>query len=196
VNDFLGLPAWAWVAAALAALAGVAWLVRGRYRQLRARRAIDNVISAVAYDELRDVLLPTGAGDEIHLHYLLLTERGLLVIDLFDVAGLIFAGEKMQQWSVFGTKRHFTFANPLPMLYDRVAAVRQLAGELPVEGRVVFSMQGARLGAHQGGCEAEPARALKQASPGEPETRCLLLRPPLPAVAAPRGRPARATRRQ
>lgn len=142
MKDFLGLPAWAWVAAALAALAGVAWLVRGRYRQLRARRAIDNVISAVAYDELRDVLLPTGAGDEIHLHYLLLTERGLLVIDLFDVAGLIFAGEKMQQWSVFGAKRHFTFANPLPMLYDRVAAVRQLAGELPVEGRVVFSMQG------------------------------------------------------
>ena len=99
MNDFLGLPAWAWVAAALAALAGVAWLVRGRYRQLRARRAIDNVISAVAYDELRDVLLPTGAGDEIHLHYLLLTERGLLVIDLFDVAGLIFAGEKIQKES-------------------------------------------------------------------------------------------------
>jgi hypothetical protein len=55
---------------------------------------------------------------------------------------VIFAGEKMEQWSVFGPKRHFTFTNPLPMLYDRMAAVRHLAGEVPVEGRIVFSMRG------------------------------------------------------
>jgi hypothetical protein len=28
------------------------------------------------------------------------------------------------------------------MLYDRVAAVRQIAGKVPVEGRIVFSMRG------------------------------------------------------
>jgi hypothetical protein len=55
---------------------------------------------------------------------------------------MIFAGEKMAQWSVFGPKRHFTFTNPLPMLEDRVSAVRNLAGEVPVEGRIVFSMRG------------------------------------------------------
>jgi hypothetical protein len=43
---------------------------------------------------------------------------------------------------VFGPKRHFTFANPLPMLEDRVAAVRQVVGDAPVEGRIVFSMRG------------------------------------------------------
>jgi hypothetical protein len=96
----------------------------------------------VAYDELRNVLLPTGTGEQIHVHYLLLTQRGLLVIDLFDVQGMIFAGQKMAQWSVFGPKRHFTFTNPLPMLEDRVMAVKHLAGEAPVEGRIVFSMRG------------------------------------------------------
>jgi hypothetical protein len=109
---------------------------------VRARKAIDNVISSVAYDELRNVLLPTGTGDQLHLHYLLLTQHGLLVIDLFDVQGVIFAGEKMAQWSVFGPKRHFTFTNPLPMLEERVMAAKQLAGETPVEGRIVFSMRG------------------------------------------------------
>ena len=110
---------------------------------IRARRAIDNVISSVAYDELRNVLLPTGSGDQIHVNYLLLTQKGLLLIDLFDTHGMIFAGEKMGQWSIFGPKRHFMIANPLPMLYDRVAAVRQFAGDdVPVEGRIVFSMRG------------------------------------------------------
>jgi hypothetical protein len=142
MNMILGLPAWLWVLFALGAIAVVVYFARELIRQRRARRAIDNVISSVAFEELRNVLVPTGTGDQIHVNYLLLTQRGLLVIDLFDVEGVIFAGEKMEQWSVFGPKRHFTFTNPLPMLYDRMAAVRHLAGEVPVEGRVVFSMRG------------------------------------------------------
>jgi hypothetical protein len=142
MNQFLGLPTWLWVLFALAAVAVVAYYARELIRQRRARLAIDNVISSVAFEELRNVLLPTGTGEQVHVNYLLLTQRGLLVIDLFDVAGVVFAGEKMQQWSVFGAKRHFTFTNPLPMLYDRVSAVRHLAGEVPVEGRIVFSMRG------------------------------------------------------
>ncbi len=112
-----GLPLWLWLVFGLGLVGAAAYFARDLMRQRRARRAIDNVISSVAYDELRNVLLPTGAG-------------------------MIFAGEKMEQWSVFGPKRHFTFTNPLPMLYDRMAAVRNLAGEVPVEGRIVFSMRG------------------------------------------------------
>jgi hypothetical protein len=139
---FLGLPLWLWVLAGAGLLAAAAYFIRDWILQIRARKAIDNVISSVAYDELRNVLLPTGTGDQIHVHYLLLTQKGLLVIDLFDVPGVIFAGEKMAQWSVFGPKRHFTFTNPLPMLDERVMAAKQLAGEMPVAGRIVFSMRG------------------------------------------------------
>jgi hypothetical protein len=129
VNQLFGLPMWLWVLLGLGLVAAGFVFARDRYRQARARRAIDNVISSVAYEQ-------------IHVNYLLLTQRGLLVIDLFDVQGLVFAGDKMTQWSVFGPKRHFTFGNPLPMLEERVTAVRLLAGDTPVEGRAVFSMRG------------------------------------------------------
>jgi hypothetical protein len=142
VKQLLGLPLWLWVLAGAGLLAAATYFIRDWVRQVRARKAIDNVISSVAYDELRNVLLPTGTGDQIHVHYLLLTQNGLLVIDLFDVQGVIFAGEKMAQWSVFGPKRHFTFSNPLPMLEERTIAVKQLAGDMPVQGRIVFSMRG------------------------------------------------------
>lgn len=143
MNEFLGLPAWLWVIFAMAAIGAAGYYVREHVRQVRARRAIDNVISSVAYEELRNVLLPTGHGEQMHFNCVLLTQKGVLVVDLFDVVGVIFAGEKMEQWSVFGPKRHFTFANPLPMLYDRVAAVQHLVGEnVPVIGRIVFSMRG------------------------------------------------------
>ena len=142
MKQLLGLPLWLWVLAGAGLLAAATYFIRDWVRQVRARKAIDNVISSVAYDELRNVLLPTGTGDQIHVHYLLLTQNGLLVIDLFDVQGVIFAGEKMAQWSVFGPKRHFTFSNPLPMLEERTIAVKQLAGDMPVQGRIVFSMRG------------------------------------------------------
>lgn len=143
MTAFLGLPFWLWFVLGLGVLGAIVYFVLDHMRQVRAQRAIDNVISSVAFDELRNILVPTGTGDQMHVNYLLLTEKGLLVIDLFDVPGMVFAGEKMENWSVFGPKRHFTFSNPLPMLYDRVAAVRHLVGEnVPVEGRIVFSMRG------------------------------------------------------
>ena len=143
MRTVLGLPLWLWVVFGLAAVGAAGYFIREQVRLVRARRAIDNVISSVAYDELRNVLLPTGSGDQIHVNYLLLTQKGLLLIDLFDAHGVIFAGEKMEQWSIFGPKRHYMITNPLPMLYDRMAAVRQFAGDdVPVAGRIVFSMRG------------------------------------------------------
>ena len=143
MKTLLGLPVWLWVIFALGAVGVAVYYIREYVRMVRARRAIDNVISSVAFDELHHVLLSTGTGDQIHVNYLLLTQKGLLVIDLFDLHGMVFAGEKMEQWSIFGPKRHFMVSNPLPLLYDRVAAVRQFAGEdVPVEGRIVFSMRG------------------------------------------------------
>ena len=35
-------------------------------------------------------------------------------------------------------ERRFTFANPQPALFDRVAAVRQVVRDVPVEGRILF----------------------------------------------------------
>jgi hypothetical protein len=142
VKLYFGLPLWMWIVVAVVAAGFGVYAIVRQIQHLRARRAIDNLVGSVAFDLLKNVLLPAGPGEQIHVNYLLLTQNGLLVVDLFDVPGMIFAGEKMEQWSVFGPKRHYTIANPLPLLYDRIAAVRALAGDVRVEGRIVFSMRG------------------------------------------------------
>ena len=38
--------------------------------------------------------------------------------------------------------RRFTFINPQSALYDRIAAVKAVAGDIPVEGRIVFTRRG------------------------------------------------------
>lgn len=136
------LPPWA-----IPLLAGAAMLAAGAlsvlwYRRRRARRAIDRRLERVAYDALKNVLLPNGMGGQIHVNYLLLTPRGVLVIDVLDVPGAIFAGDQMLEWTAIDGKGRYTFANPQSALFDRVAAVRMIAHDVPVEGRVVFTDRG------------------------------------------------------
>ena len=62
---------------------GLAWLWRW-YRLRRQRLALIARITSVSIDHVRDVLVPDGNGGVMHLDYVLLTPRGLLVIDLRD----------------------------------------------------------------------------------------------------------------
>ena len=136
------VPVWAFPAAgAVAAVALIAVAVRA-YLARRFIRRNEERINSIAFEILRNVLIPNGNGGQIHVNYLLLTGRGLLVLDLFDVPGAVFGGDQMFQWTAIGRKLRFTFANPQSILYDRMAAVKLLAGEIPVEGRLVFTQRG------------------------------------------------------
>ena len=134
----------AWVLVAIAALAVLAGLVQ-LFRWYRRRRARAELLAAVAgrgFEHLHNVLVPDGQGGNLHVDFLLLTARGVVVIDLRDVAGNIFGGDQMTQWTVMHHARRFTFANPQTALYDRIAAVRALAADIPVEGRILFTPRG------------------------------------------------------
>ncbi len=135
-----GLPplTWALVVCAVALGWGLSWLVRW-YRQRRARKALIASITAAAVDSLVDVLVPDGMGSSFHCDFVLLTPRGIVVIDLRDVSGNVFGGDQMDEWTVMDGAHRFTFVNPQGALYDRIAAVKALSGEIPVEGRVVFT---------------------------------------------------------
>ncbi len=133
--------AWTLIGVALLVGIGLSWLWRW-YRQYSARKALRAAVTAAGSDHLVDMLVPDGMGGGYHVDFLLLTTRGILVIDLRDVSGNIFGGDQMADWTVFDGPRRFTFPNPQSALYDRIAAVRAVAGEVPVEGRIVFTRRG------------------------------------------------------
>lgn len=123
------------VAAAVVVLAGI---VVGIWRWRRNRSSIREAIAAVAVEHMQDVLVPDGMGGEIHCEHLLLTKHGILVINVKQYDGIIFASDRMEQWTAIGSGGRSTFRNPLPNLYDRVAAVRQLVRDVDVRGFALF----------------------------------------------------------
>jgi hypothetical protein len=129
--------------AATLALVGTAVYFGVRLWQRHSRRkALLLRLDRISYDAAHQVLVPDGMGGFIHIDHLLLTQKGLVVLDTRRVIGVIFGGDQMSEWTVMSRKHRFTFDNPQPALYDRVAAVKMLAGDAPVEGRLVFSNLG------------------------------------------------------
>ena len=126
-------------AAALGFVLALAWRW---YRQYRARKALRAAVTAGSSEHLIDMMVPDGMGGGFHVDYLLLTLRGVVVIDLRDVTGNIFGGDQMAEWTVMDGAHRFTFTNPQSALYDRIAAVKAITGEVPVEGRIVFTRHG------------------------------------------------------
>jgi Nuclease-related domain len=137
VNELIVQVTVALMLLALIAAAGIA--IYRRWGRYRARKRLIRSFEAVAAEVLRDVLIPDGSGGQLHIDFLLLTGRGLLVVDYRDVEGVVFGGEHMREWAVMNGSERTTFLNPLEALYDRIAAVKSLAGEAPVDGRIVFT---------------------------------------------------------
>ena len=126
---------WFLPAAAIALLV-LAWLT---VRYIRSRGGnLEAAIAAISFDRIQALVIPSADEGEILVDYLLLTSKGLLILDVKDAQGIVFAGDKLQEWTVINDDRRYTFSNPQPALYDRIAAVRQIVREVPVAGRILF----------------------------------------------------------
>ena len=122
------------IAVALLALLGSrAWVLRRRDARRVAR------VTSGAADYLRNVLVPDGNGGDYHLDFVLLTSRGVVIIDMRDFSGIVFGGDQMTAWTLMSGPSRTTFVNPQAGLYDRIASVKAIATDTPVEGRIVFT---------------------------------------------------------
>ena len=114
----------------------LAWLLMRKRRP--GGRTLSNVLDSIAFERIDNFVVPDTDDGEIQIDHLMLTANGLLVLDVKDVSGAVFGSDKMQDWTVISDDRRFTFSNPQPALYDRIAAVRQIVRQVPVTGRIVF----------------------------------------------------------
>lgn len=96
-------------------------------------------IRHLALDTCHDFVLPDGVEGYVHIEYVLLRPEGLYVIDRLEGAGRLIAGDRLPEWSLMGKRRRFTFPNPLHLLDRKSAAVRLLAGRVPIHGLVVLA---------------------------------------------------------
>ena len=134
MTDFFEAP---WTMPLLAtALLLVIWFV---YRHFfMGGSSLEKALADIGFQRIEALVIPSADEGEIQVDQLLLTSHGLLILEVKDIQGTVFGSDKMQDWAVIAEDRRYTFPNPQPALYDRIAAVRQIVRQVPVAGRVVF----------------------------------------------------------
>jgi hypothetical protein len=135
-------PEWIGLCVAVLLLVVLGFFGVRAYQRRARRKSLLARLERVALAAAHQVLVPDGMGGFIHIDHILLTQRGVLVLDTRRVPGLIFGGDQMSDWTVMGRGHRYTFDNPQPALYDRIAAVKAVVGDVPVEGRLLFSNVG------------------------------------------------------
>ncbi len=119
------------------AAGGAAWLWVRYSRD--ARRLVRRAIRDISHDAMHDIVIPDGVDGTVHVDHLLLTSRGLLVLDVKDVHGSVFASDNMDKWTVMEKGRRFSFANPQTAAMRRLMAGRAIARDVPVHGRIALT---------------------------------------------------------
>jgi len=128
------------LAGALAAIAILAIIgIALRKRRKDPWYRFNRILRRIAREVDRNLMIPDGMGGQIQLDYLLLTSKGILVLDMRNAPGIVFGGDRMDEWAVLGPAGRYGMKNPQEALFDRLAAVRALAEGVPISGFVVFA---------------------------------------------------------
>ena len=139
-----------WLGLVVIAIGVAAWLI---YRRRAGRNKLRRVLAEISHDRIDSLIIPNGDDGEIQIDHMLLTSKGLLIVDIKDLStddvrkdavGIVFGSDKMQEWTVISKERRYTFPNPQEALYDRIAAVRHIVRQVPVAGRILF-LEGAEF---------------------------------------------------
>ncbi len=143
MNDFFttDFPDAYWLPLILVALL-LTWLLVRIFG--RRDKSVSQALDAVAYERIEGLLIPNAEDGEIQIDHLILTAKGLLIVDIKDIEGTVFGSDKMESWTCIAENHRFQFANPQTALYDRIAALYELVSDIPIAGRVVF-LQGANF---------------------------------------------------
>lgn len=112
------------------------WFVYKRF--FLGANAVERALADIGFDHIAELVIPGADEGEIQVDKLILTSQGLLILEIKEVQGVVFGSDKMQDWTVIAQDRRYTFPNPQPALYDRIAAVRQIVRQVPVAGRILF----------------------------------------------------------
>lgn len=130
------------VAVLVVVLVGL-WLGRRRLMRRLEERRSRRILEQLGRESMEHVAIPDGLGDEnLVLDHVVLLPTGFLVVDVMDYAGVLFAGERIDEWTQTVGRRSYKFTNPIPANRLKVQALQDLFPEVPVHGRVAFTRQG------------------------------------------------------
>ena len=101
-------------------------------------REIPKIIRNISKYHLKSVLIPDAVEGSSYIDWVVLTPKGILVINQKPYKGIIFASENISHWTQVIDKKSYSFDNPLRQLEIDLVTIKSLLPNITVKGYVVF----------------------------------------------------------
>ena len=88
------------------------------------QRQVSQVLESIGVSYIQDIILPDGIEGYTYIDYLLLTPKGIVVLDINLSQGHLFGGESVDEWTQIVNKKTYKFRNPLYDNQTKCQAVR------------------------------------------------------------------------
>ncbi len=108
----------------------------GKNRQLR---KIRRVVKKISGDFLANTSLDMGEDQYAYFDYILLHKDGIIVLELKDYAGHIFASEQINQWTQVLAGKSYKFTNPFFELERKIELLRQVLPGQKIQALILFT---------------------------------------------------------
>jgi len=131
-----------WVPLVFLFICLIFWLVARLLFKNKESNKIKRIVKEIAADYVQDAALPDGLEGFVFIDFLVLTPTGILVIDVQNYNGFLFGGEAVDEWTQMIGHQSYKFKNPIPINQHHVHSVTTHAGDVPVQGRIVFTSLG------------------------------------------------------
>ena len=102
----------------------VAWYYWRHLDRTWNQRQVSQVLQSIGVKFLQDIILPDGIEGYTYIDYLLLTPKGIVVLDINLSQGHLFGGESVDEWTQVVSKKTYKFKNPLYDNQTKCQAVR------------------------------------------------------------------------
>jgi len=102
------------------------------------KHQLASILEAYSQDEVKNIIVPDGVGGLIEIEHLVLLKQGILLLETNPISGVIFAADKMENWSQVFDGRSYKFINPLYRLQLTQQAISELVPDINVFCRLVF----------------------------------------------------------
>ncbi|OCA90574.1 hypothetical protein A8F94_01445 [Bacillus sp. FJAT-27225] len=109
--------------------------------------ALLHSLDSNTYTVLNDLYIPTENGQTTQIDHILISRKGIFVIEMKNYTGWIFGTEKSPSWTKVRNKHKQPFQNPIRQNYGHIKALQNLLGDsaadVPVYSIIVFGRNAA-----------------------------------------------------
>ena len=99
---------------------------------------LEIALGPISKGVFKDIIIPDGMGGLLEIEHLFLTDRGLLLLESYEMNGNLFGSKEIDLWTQIIDGKSFRFANPIRRLNGSRQALKSLVPTVPVYCRIIF----------------------------------------------------------